>query len=98
MSELRAVVAFNGNEIDVRIAVAQLFDGLIFRRAITRQRDIVARKFDDNSAPARFAFSDLISATANQISASEPAKRCIEVFGIDLVARWAGHIDMRDPV
>src|SRR4051812_15527289 len=90
--------SLDGDHVEVSLAGAQLDRRLVFGRTITRQRRVIAWKFDDHAARALTAFHNLLPAAAHQIARAEHAEGRRSGVLVGLVAFGIGYIDMDDPV
>src|SRR5579862_9997894 len=96
--ELRAVVALDDDQIELRLAVTELFCRLIVRRAETGERRVVARKLQHHAASARPALGNFATSATHQEAAAETADRRRRRRHIGLVAFRIGYIHLHDPV
>ena len=94
---LRAVVAFNNDEVGDRVRLAHFDVGLVFGRTIAGDRGLIIGKFDRHVARTAPAFDAFELAGAHDKAAAIFAKDGGIGSGVRLVAFLIVHIDAPDP-
>src|SRR3954447_9040966 len=95
---LRAVIAFDHENLRDRVAVPLRLRGLVLRRVPAFERDLVGRKLDHDIARARFAFDGLERAAAHKKAPTEfGADRAVR-RNVSLVGLVVLHVDAPDPI
>src|SRR6478752_4508867 len=95
---LRAVIAFDDDEIALRMRAADRNQAGVFRRIVAGERGLVVLEFEHHVARPRRALSDLVRAAAHQELGAEFGEDRAVLRDVFLVAIHVVNIDACDPV